>query len=554
MRQYLLATTPGGRTFRWGEDEPNAENIFADLEDSDSAPGGCKELSCSLARKPSVDYSDMQRGTRIELFGAGQRKCWEGELVDAPHSSGDHLVMTPAAVGYQGELSDREEAQEIFVDADLSSWGESSTQRQLNSANSNFPLVAATSTGFQDAGELPPGLIIDYRNVDSVEGKTECGELCYFGGGVDIGSVMAGFKNIGAIVEGNASWTDLLRVSVDDVLSSYQDGTNLHATTTAQTSVTAPGPGYKYAFAVAANSSAGVFTYVDCHLWTTPKVIGRHGLPLYGTWPEIGVLASDVAAYALSKWAPGISYTTGPYGSIKPSQFVIPHLAFKEPTTVKELIEQALRFELLEWGVWPGANGPAFSLNPKGQREGSKRWRVRLGPAQFKDTSQSLEQQYNRVVVSYTGFDGTLHVIGPLGSGLRVTSERLINNDPQLPLNEAGKVRTKHIALNKPATQPGAEEAAEAFLEQVALLDGAGEATLTGFVEDEHGAEWPYYCVEAGHEIELLGSSLPGYRYIVDVGRSRANRAATIHIDAPPDGYAALLERLDVREEAAALG
>ena len=52
--------------------------------------------------------------------------------------------------------------------------------------------------------------------------------------------------------------------------------------------------------------------------------------------------------------------------------FIIPHLVFKEPATVQEMITQALRFELLEWGVWPGQFGPTFYLNPRGEREGRK--------------------------------------------------------------------------------------------------------------------------------------------------------------------------------------
>jgi hypothetical protein len=102
--------------------------------------------------------------------------------------------------------------------------------------------------------------------------------------------------------------------------------------------------------------------------------------------------------------------------------------------------------------------------------------------------------------------------------------------------------------MKRVATNLGAEEAAERFLEQTKLLDGSGEATLTGFVEDEHGAEYPYYCVKSGDLFDPIDSSNPGYRYVINANRGRAARSNAIALDAPPDSFEALLERLDVEE------
>jgi hypothetical protein len=552
MRQYVMATAPNGKTYRFGGDEPNAEQVVEDLEDSSSAPGGNKELTGRLARKPSVDYGDMKMGTKIEVFGAGQRKISEYRLERAPRSSGDYLVMDPAAVGYQTLLTDNEEALEIFVDSDVGSWGDPSAQRRSDSKNAGYPLVASTSTGFDDKGEAPAGIIFDFSNVSLEEGRNEAGEQSYYGGGVDIGEVRAGFQVL-AGSKGSAPWTDNLRIATDDIQSTYKDGTDLNATTQAgAVALVAPEAGYKYAALISAYTGTGSGTNMsDIRVWATPKIFGRSGVPIYGTWPEIGVLASDVIAYLIGKYVPGLNFTTGSYGSVRPSSFVIPHLAFKDqPVTVQEMVNQAIRFELLEWGVWPGQFGPTFFLNPRGQREGRKRWRTRMGPAKFTETGQQMDQVWNRVVVSYPDVDGTTRTIGPIGSGFRVTDARCEDVDPLNPLNEAGENRTKHIALNDPATQEGAAETAQRFLEQVKLLDGSGSAELTGFVEDEHGMEWPYYCVDGGDEIEILGSSAKGFRYIVEAKRSRRGRSVSITIDAPPDAYAALLERLGAREAA----
>ena len=85
-------------------------------------------------------------------------------------------------------------------------------------------------------------------------------------------------------------------------------------------------------------------------------------------------------------------------------------------------------------------------------------------------------------------------------------------------------------------------------------MNTSGEATLTGYVEDEHGVEWPYYCVHASDEIEFLDSAIKGYRYIVEATRSRKSRSVTIKLDAPPDSYEAILAELQVREAAAGVG
>lgn len=546
MRQYILATTPGGRTERWGFDGTDPANMIEDFSDSDSAPGGCKDFTATLPRKPGVDYSDMKMGTKTEVFGAGDYKVSEYRLERTPRTSGDILSMEPAATGYQVLLSDDEGAQEVVIDADLGGWGDPSTQRQLNLGKENYVLSASASAGFHDAGETPAGLMFDFSGVQKEAGIKPGGEQIYYGGGVDLGRLLYDF-----IGDGSTTWAETPALSSDDLWSSYDGPKNLNGASASQQEVAATVSGRRYAILQAFYTGAFVGQMTNKHLFTHIRVLGRHGLPLYGTWPEVGVLASDVIAYLLSRFVPGLRYTTGPYGSIKPSSFIIPHLAFKEPTTVLEIITEALRFELLEWGVWPGQFGPTFYMNPRGQREGRKRWRARIRPAQLTETGQQMDQCYNRVVMTWTDVDGTAKILGPLGSGLPLTDARCEDLDPLNPINETGEDRTRHLSMDGPATVEGAAETARLFLERCKLLDGSGEATLTGYVEDEHGAEWPYYCVKASDEIEFLGSSIPGYRYIVEARRNRKQRAANIKIDAPPDSYEALLAELRVRETAA---
>jgi hypothetical protein len=550
MRQYVLATTPGGRVYRWGEDESSAANVIESLSDSDSVSGGHKELTGALPRQPGVDYADMKVGTRIENFGAGQYPISEYRLERTPRSSGDYLVMDPAAVGYQVLLTDKEEARALFLDSEMGGWGDPSAEKRKDFAANQYNINAQVSlapAGGTEATPTPAAIVHSWAQINNhANTNPDVAESVYDSGGIELGEVLLDFLSV---IGMGGTWDQIVWAAADAV--SYTESLKAFGSVT-----TTAG-----AYAVAANrfflslqtyfpeafSGEGVWEVQ----YRNVKVRDRSGLPLYGTWPEVGVLASDAIAYALSRWAPGIHYTTGPYGSLKPSNFVIPHLVFKEPTTVQNMITQALRFELLEWGVWAGESGPTFYLNPRGEREGRKRWRARVRPAKLTETGQQMDQVWNRGVISFTGTDGITRTVGPPGSGYQITDARCEDTDPLNPINEAGEDRTKHLALTTVATAEGAAEVMQRFLEQAKLLDGSGEATLTGYVEDEHGALWPYYYVRAGDLIDFIDSSISGYRYIVEANRNRVSRSVQIKIDAPPDSYAALLEKLGVREVAA---
>jgi hypothetical protein len=551
MRQYLLATTPGGRTYRMGEDGPRADQVLEDFTDSDSVPGGFKDLTGSLPRKPGVDYGDMQRGTKIELFGAGQMKVWEGRLERAPKVSGDRLVVAPAAVGYEAHLTDDSSAQEIFIDSDMGAWGEPSTRRRASFAtnvklnqNAQSQLVPAGDP----SGATSPSISHNWAQMNNSGGAgRDAAESWYDGGGVQLGKVILDFINVKGPPDTN--WVNSVNANETDFGGNEGHAFDVlfdfDATTTLGKALSIASNRFflsledYYALSVAGEGSWEV-------QWRNIRVLGRHGLTTYGTWPQIGVLASDVVPYALSRWAPLLNFTTGPNGTIRPSSFPISQLAFKEPTTVADMINQATRYELPEWGVWAGQNGPTFYMNRRGEREGRKRWRARVRPAQLEDTGQQMDRVWNGVIVQGQGTDGSTLFVGPTGSGLRVTDVRLLDTDPLNPANEIpGLKRYVKIQMKGIATIEGMIEAGEAFLEQTKLLDGSGKATLTGYVEDEHGMFWPYYCVHAGDLIEFLDSSIPGYRYIVNASRSRASRSVSIDIDAPPDSYEALMERLN---------
>ncbi|HEV2790829.1 MAG TPA: hypothetical protein VGV69_05980, partial [Solirubrobacterales bacterium] len=553
MRQYMLATVPGGRTYRWGEDEIAPDQAIEDLSDSDAVPGGYKELSGSLARRPSVDYGDMQRGTRIELFGAGQMKLGEYRLQQAPQTSGDKIVMDPAAVGYQANLSDDESAREIFRDVDLGSWQEASARRRATAPERFGGTSEILPAGDPNGSNARPALMHSFTEMAA---GTDAVENWYDANGIELGRVDHRYVNVKNMTP-SANWLTRIVANTDDISTSWSIVHEHNAASSvAEVDVDLIPAGMRW-LQIYHGYTGEVTGAVDTQAqWRNIAVYGRHGLTVRNSsTPEAGLLASDVIAYAIAKWAPQLTFSTGSRGTIRPTGFPIPHLVFKDSTTVADMIDQANRFELSEWAVWHGQEGPTFYLNPRGEREGRKRWRARVRPAQLKETGPSMDRVFNGVLVQYPDVDGTQKVVAPTGSGYAVTSSALIDEDPLNPANQVpGLRRWTKIAMNSVATRLGAIETGKRFLEQTKLLDGSGEATLNGYVEDDHGLFWPYYCVRSGDLIEFVDSSIPGDRYIVSASRSRSSRSVTISLDAPPDSMEALLERLGVQLMARGLG
>lgn len=539
MRVYLLATAPSGRVYRWGEDEPGADQVFDDLADSDSVPGGYKELSATLPRKPNVDYGDMVMGTHLELFGAGQLQVGEYRLERAPRSSGDMLSMAPGAFGYQGHLADDESAQGVPISRDLADIKGPSTTRQ----------VAVRGFGYHpESPDLSPDVSSGMPAVTSSSTgpiTKPFWEMALDGGGVKIGRVRFLFSLINLLPHSADPNVNALLYSdeEDNFPSPTLVKEDFSSPNSYDISLSTPERFvlFNMYYGIGPAGSAGVqygmrvseLAYFD-----------DSGIATQGTWPDLGVLASNVIASALERWAPLINFTKGQYGTIRPTTFVIPHLSFKDPGPVSEWVDQSNRFELNEWGVW---NKKTFYLNPRGEREGRKRWVARVAPAGLQETGPQMERLFNGVIVQYPDVDGSTRTIGPPGSGCPVTSSYLLDVDPENPVNQVeGLRRWTKISANGTTTQAGAIRIGQIFLEQARELDGSGSATLNGYVEDEHGQLWPYYCVHAGDLIRFPDASRPGWRYIVNAQRNRGERSVSIDLDAPPDSMAALLERLDV--------
>lgn len=539
LREYWIATAPNGHRFRWSSDELQAANVLGDLTDEDAVPGGYKQFQATLPRKPGIDYGDMRVGTHIEGFTAGGMPAGEYRLERAPRNVGDYMTMDPAAYGYQGLLSDNEAARGIPIGIDLGQLQAPSQARQVAWRGSNFhvegPTVVTDPSGFTPVAKMA---------VKGPIGQTAMEVQIDAGEGNKISRVHFNLTSLGLLPNASdASNVGFLLTSDDDaqtvnssvVIADITPGGNFDVTFS---------PRRWVSFTLYRTTTGGAENVEYGWQISQLAFFDDSGIPVQGgtTWAALGVLASDVIARGLARWVPGIQFTTGPKGTIKPTTSVIRDLEFRELGPFSEWIKQANRFDLAEWAVW---DKKTFYLNGRGEREGRRRWRTRVRPSKLKDTGAQMDRVHNQVVVQFNDVDSRTLYIGPPGSGLPTTSALLVDTDPENPLNQNGETRCAKLVMKGNSTFERAAEAGSIYLQLSKELDSSGSAELTGYVEDEHGALWPYTVVRSGDLIDFLDASIPGYRYIINVVRNRGSRTATVTLDTPKDAMDAMLEEMD---------
>ena len=511
--------------YRWGSDEPRAENVPDGLRFSDTAPGGFESLDCTLARKPGTDYADLERLSTLRVLGAGGDVAWEGRLERAPRTSGQTMGVSPSAVGWQAHLDDDKSAAVIFIDRDMNHWADAPLTRRAQ--------LAVTGVG---GGKIPvsrTGGIVWEVPAEALSAAEETDLVYDAGPGVKVARL--DYRG----VRTGASWAGSFQAPF--VFSSDDDAFVTGVTFASLTLDNAGHPATaltarRYLMLTARTTSAVTPAAGHQQRFDVLNVIGDHGLTMPASSIDGfgGVLASDAVAYAVDRWAPLLTTSVGP------SMFVVPHLVFREPTTAAEIVRQATRYGLQDWAVW---EDKTFHWHERGAR--GRRWRARIGPAQLEETGPQVDRLWESSIVQYQDVDGSTRTVGPPGSGADTEDAVLKDDDPENPANKLGIIRRDLLTMGV-STAAGATEIGRRFLEQTKLLDSSGRARIVGHVMDDRGVMHPYWRVRAGDYISFVDSASTGYRRIVRSEKSTSDRSCTIDLDAPPDGLAALLERLGV--------
>lgn len=536
--------TTGQTVARWAQDEPNAENVVADLRKNGEMPGGHKEMTCSLARDPRVDYPDLATYNDVYVEQPGGEIVWEGRLDKKPKSDGERLLIEPAAVGHQAALQDRKGIiGPGFIDPDLSKWGEIPAQRRANLQGEGVDLNGFTSLvepagGGDDNASEPAG--ISFTSSALKAEVQERGELVYFGGGVDIGKVLYDFKGRPPGEE-DADFLNRIDLSADGI-STTVAGTD-HNTETAFNQVVedadpAEHPLAKLKYAIMTSLYGGpaeIDPFCEAFRFQRVLVLGTHGLPLQGTWPNVGFTSGQMLRYAI----PLYTYLEATEESVEDKGYVILRAWFSDPGMMALVVQEVTKYELLDWFV---LHGKLFEQRIPGTY--GRRWQAYVGASELKQTGEDGSRLWDRIMVRYTDVDGSTRTVGYPGSGAMVESAALQITDPDHPAVKAGKVREDLLDLQGISTAARAEEAGERWLADANELPRSGEVTLRGYVMDDKGIERPVAQVQPGDWFRPLGASDDSYRKIVLPDCDDPTKTCQVTLDAPSESLQSLLERM----------
>lgn len=530
LRLSVDAEAPSGKHFRWSGD---ADAPFAPngISFSTTIPGGFEELGLTLRRRPKENYGDLSPYSNLRVTGAGGQLAWEGRLEGTPRSSGDDMAINPNAVGWQAALEDDQTALVVYVDRDLGSWADATGARRLaiyNVFSGLFYNVLTTpSVEPGDDGEGALRLNLDERaSVGAAceswyDSRTGLSSVYYAYEGKNLAAA-----DVGAISGSSDSVGTTTTTGTDVVTGATPSGTQT------ETAVS----GYRYAFASLSRAATTINSDADRQLVLSDvAVYGNHGLTKQGTEPEAGFYASDIIDHAVSTWAPGLSR------NIDQTGFVIPHLVYLDYTTAAEIVRDANRFHLWDWGVW---DDKTFHYYEQGRR--GRNWRARIGPTNLQEAGPQMDRIYNGVLVSYPDVDGTTRTAGPTGSGADTESDDLIDSDQANPANAAGLRRWAKIESSAVTTAAGATEIGRRFLAQSAQTNTSGQATIVGVCIDDHGVRRPAWQIRAGDTIQFTDAADTSPRRIIRTSYDADTLTCSIDLDSPPEGLDALLERLSV--------
>ena len=530
LRLAASVETPEGRVHRWGGDEPDASRVLTNERFSTTMPGGFESCDGQLARRLQSDASDLERLSTVTIYGPGVDTAWEGRLERAAKASGDRMSVSPGLVGWQAHLEDDKSVAVVYVDRDLSHWRPMSRTLRIDVIDN--PGIAIDPQAVPDQVTGLPALVMGYGGSIQVGGEVTGIAVYDAGPGAVVTAVYYDYTDTGTT-------PDLARLSSGDSQDSAPDaGTNV-AGSDAQGYFTPSSPRrFIHAHVFEDGSGVSVETVSFEAHWRKLTVYGTD-IARRGADPG-GVYGSDVLAHALAEFCPLLNFSEGTEGSIRPDEFVIPHLTSNGQTTVAEIVRQVSRFGLQDWAVW---DDKTFHWAPRGTF--GRSWRARASQSQLEETGQSAERLWNGIVVEYRDVDGSAMTVGPPGSGADTESADLRDNDALNPANQLDIRRWDKLQMGV-STAAGAVEVGRRFLEETAALDRSGRASLAGHVQDDRGVFHPAWRVRAGDSISFVDTADPSPRWIVRTDYSHAERTCSVDLGAPPAALDALLARLDV--------
>lgn len=525
-RLAISVSHPDGTATRWGFDEMDTGLVPNDLSFTDTTPGGFETCGWTGFRDLNP-RADERLFSTITIYGPGGQVAWQGRVAQLPRQTDGGFKVVPAGIGWSSHLMDDETFMQVYVDLGFAGWEEPPLERRIAivAGGGSYGGVPINTDG--GLNWLPTGgqALVSGDMTEAVYTAPP---------GVDIAKLqyLAARQGAWTTFEAPAWYTG----TTPDLAGAATGSLTFDATLRTAT-VTAG----RYAM-LRTRTTGAVTPPAGYGQWIAKlAVYGDHGLALHspGTGEPDGVYASDVIADVLEQAAPLISFTTGTNGTIQPTTFVIPHLAYTTPTKPADVIADANAYHNWDWLVW---EGPEFHYRPNGS---GIEWQARIGDgAALSLEGDTGEQVINGVVVAYN--DGQRQkYAGPVGSGMDVESAYLQDDSLDNPASAAGITRKWPVLpINFPTTDVGAVELGYLYLVERNLAATGGTMTLKGHVRHPTEGMVPVWRIRSGDSIKLTDRPGEPARRIVQKSYSHPTRSVSLALGTTPNKVETLFQRL----------
>jgi hypothetical protein len=515
--------TADGSLYRWDPTSRLASNRPQGINFSTQRGEGFGPGGVQLTRKVMRDYADLNLLDTIRFVGKNGEVAYEGRVHDFSRTNDPLQQFAISSIGWMSAGKNRKFS-EIYVDCDLSKWGDPSPQRQANLAGAGHPHNA------QISADPLTGIFI---NLDLEGPGYRRGESWYYGGGVELGALFYDFTGSGF----DEAWEDVAGLAISDSGGFTLSG-DYNQVTTLNQGLGAP-PGCYYALFLTDRQAGFATKTVVGHAWRYPKVVGRHGIPWSGTWPNVGFPASQIMAHIFNNFTPltwAGDATTYP---VKQACFLNEY-----PLDAAKALNDLHLFELVvfeERKVQFYANDlTTHDWQVRTDDDG-----VRFNPLQ----GDSIDGFANGVEVTYTDFQGRAHTLYP------DAHPELRDDSETNPANQHGDQLWKDFPAPFPTTEEDALQMGRAYLAECNRPKSPGTITVSGgYLMDSAGHWQQGWKVKCGETIALTDHPNDAPRLITSTPSwDQDTKTLSISVDNGYQLLQAFLARQSIGREAAGL-